>query len=121
MQEGTINADPTPTGKEVDTATPTAGIDGCREWNGQRPEPTTMLGHTSRPLAHLPEDTNEDIGTLWRYMDYWKYEDLVRTRSLYVCESHSITTSNMETTPLSASAAVTCRWRPVLGTASGCT
>ena len=50
-------------------------------------EPTTLLGHTSRPLAHLPDNINEGVDTLWRYMDYWKYEKLIETRSLYLAKS----------------------------------
>ena len=50
-------------------------------------EPTTLLSHTSRPLAHLPDNINEDLDTLWRYMDYWKYEKLIETRSLYLANA----------------------------------
>ena len=40
-------------------------------------KPRSYLEAMTRPLDHLPATTNDDIDTLWRYMDWWKYEDLI--------------------------------------------
>ena len=59
---------------------------------GQRPrlEAQSPLEAMTRPLDHLPVTTNADIDTLWRYMDWWKYEDLIERRALWMSTAKTL-------------------------------
>ncbi|MFA5353651.1 MAG: hypothetical protein WC291_05435 [Thermodesulfovibrionales bacterium] len=41
--------------------------------------------------AKLPSDMNQ---TVWRYMDFWKLEDMLRTKSLYLCRADQLQLSD---------------------------
>ncbi len=44
----------------------------------------TAVEALTEPLLHLPADTNSDLGGLWRYVDWWKYEHLVESSTLWL-------------------------------------
>ena len=79
-----------------------------------------MVRHITEPLAHLPADTNVGIKVLRRYMDYWKYKDLVRRGAIYMSTAEQLHDSD-------ATGGATCavsgsphrRGRPQLSRASG--
>ena len=43
-----------------------------------------------RPMARLPDDTNVGIMVLRRYMDYWKYKELVRHGAIYMSTAEEL-------------------------------
>lgn len=47
-------------------------------------ERNTPVDALTEPLMHLPADTNSDLGALWRYMDWFKYEHLVHSGTLWL-------------------------------------
>ena len=64
--------------KKLDVVKPS-----MRDRHKSRPS-KSLRDKMTRPLSHLPSDTNDDIGTLWRYMDWWKYEDVVQSGTLWM-------------------------------------
>ena len=53
-------------------------------------KPRSYLEAMTRPLDHLPATTNDDIDTLWRYMDWWKYEDLIAKQALWMSTAKTL-------------------------------
>ena len=53
-------------------------------------EPRSLIESMTRPLSHLPATTNDDIDTLWRFMDWWKYEDLISRRALWMSTAKTL-------------------------------
>ena len=49
-----------------------------------------MVRDLTEPLAYLPADTNVGIKVLRRYMDYWKYKDLVRRGAIYMSTAEQL-------------------------------
>ena len=48
------------------------------------------LDTMTEPLDHLPATTNANIDTLWRYMDWWKYERLIARRALWMSTAKTL-------------------------------
>ena len=65
---------------------------------GQRPQRDTRLrlGTMTEPLEHLPLSTNDGLDVLWRYMDWWKYEDLMAKRALWMSTARTLDTGEGE-------------------------
>ena len=60
-------------------------------YSQRRPTKTqSLLEVMTEPLDHLPTTTNANINTLWRYMDWWKYEDLIASRALWMSTAKTL-------------------------------
>ena len=60
-------------------------------YNQRRPTKTqSLLEVMTEPLDHLPATTNANINTFWRYMDWWKYEDLITRRALWMSTAKTL-------------------------------
>lgn len=53
-------------------------------------EQDAVMRDLLRPLPHLPENTNVGIRVLRRYMDYWKYKELVRHGAIYMSTAEQL-------------------------------